>query len=73
MSVFTPLLKLSILLGANKKYQQPTEKFRSSLQGCKNPSIFLIVITLTWGTELCNHFAYQTLSAPYFAYCAKCQ
>lgn len=33
MCVFAPLLKLSILLGANKKYQGPTEKFWSSLWG----------------------------------------
>ena len=31
MSVFTPLLKLCILLGANKNYQRPAEKFWNSL------------------------------------------
>lgn len=41
MSVLTPLLKLSILLGAHKKYQQPTENFGILCED-KNSKIFLL-------------------------------
>lgn len=43
MSVFTPLLNLSVLLGENKNYQLPTEKFGILCEAGKTPRIFFIV------------------------------